>query len=120
MECGALAGIALDPYFSAHQFGQTFADRQAEAGAPVMTRGGGINLLEGFEEAVLPIERNADAGVAHREMEEPLLRMTEKVGIMFAPRLHAAGAAAGGGHFDDDFALVGELDRVANEVDQNL
>ena len=30
------------------------------------------------------------------------------------------GAVRGGGDFDDDFALLGELDGVADEIDQDL
>ena len=93
MERGALAGIALDPDLAAHQLGQALADGQAQAGAAVMAGGGGIHLLERFEQAVLLVQRDADAGVAHGEMQQPLLGMAEKLGVLLVPERDVARAA---------------------------
>ena len=90
MEGGAFAGVALDPDLAAQQLGQAFADGQAQAGAAVVARGGGIHLLEGLEQPVLPVQRDADAGVAHREMKQPLFGMAEEIGV----RLLAEGLLA--------------------------
>ena len=84
MKCGAFAGIAFHPDLAAHQFDQPLADRQAESGAAIMAGGGGIHLLERFEQPVLLVEWNADAGVAHREMQQPLLGMAQKIGVLLA------------------------------------
>ena len=120
MEGGAFAGIALDPDLAAHQLGQAFADGQAQPGAAVVASGGGIHLLERFEEAVLPVQRDADAGVAHGEMEQPLFRVAEKSVSCSWPNGMLRAPCAGGGDFDDDFALVGELHGVADQIDQDL
>ena len=121
MERGAFAGIALDPDLAAHQFGQAFADRQAQAGAAVVAGGGGIHLLEGLEQPVLPVQRDADAGVAHREMQQPLLRVADETRCPARGRTGCcAGRAPRPGDFDDHLALVGELDGVADEIDQDL
>src|SRR6266404_3862975 len=82
MEVGAFARIAFDPDLASHQLGQPLAYRQTQSGAAVMTRRRGIHLLEGFEQPVLSVNRDANAGVAHREMDQPLLGMAQKVGVM--------------------------------------
>ena len=82
MKGGAFAGVALDPDLSAQQLGQAFADGQAQPGAAVVASGGGIHLLERFEQAALPVQRDADAGVAHGEMQQPLFRVAEEVGVL--------------------------------------
>src|ERR1019366_3065115 len=79
----ALAGIALDPDLPSKQLGQAFGDGQAQPRAAVVASGGGIDLLKRFEQAALPIQRDPDAGIAYREMEQPLFRVAEKVGVVF-------------------------------------
>src|SRR5204863_7828182 len=119
-EIGPFASVALDPDFAAHQFGEALADGQAEAGAAVVASGGGVHLLEGLEEPVLFVHRDADSGVAHRKVQQPLLRVTKKIGVGLVARLKSSGAAPGRSDLDGDLALVGEFNGVANEVDQDL
>jgi len=51
-EMSLLASVALDPNFPSHQFGKTFANRQAQSSASIMTRRRSIDLLKGFEQPV--------------------------------------------------------------------
>ncbi len=76
--------------------------------------------MEGLEESVLFVHRNADSGVAHRKVQQPLLRVPKKIGVRLVARLKSSGAAAGRSDLDGDLALVGEFNGVANEVDQDL
>ena len=71
MEPGAYSwnAFAFNPNVAAHELDQTPADRQTQTGAPKFTRGGGIHLREGFKQAVHSFFGNANAGIAHNEMQ---------------------------------------------------
>ena len=75
--------------------------------------GGGIDLAEDLEEQIHLVMRNADAGVA---CTAKLISHRSRVVLLGAPRAgqHPAG------HLEADLALVGELDRVADEIEQHL
>ena len=90
---------------AAHQGHQPRGDRQAQARAAVLPRGRGVGLLEGAEDLLLLVARDADAGVADREA----------AGRPRPRRRFAVGLDA-----HDHLAPVGELDRVADQVDQHL
>src|ERR1035441_81915 len=120
MEGGPFAGVALDPNLSAHQLSQAFGNRQAQPGAAVVASRGGINLLKRFEQAVLPVQRDADAGVTHGEMEQPLFRMADKIGVLLMSEWDVARAVRRGGDFDHDLALMGKLNGVADQIDKDL
>ena len=94
MEGGALAGVALDPDLAAQQLGQAFADGQAQPGAAVVASGGGVHLLERLEQAALLVQRDADAGVAHGEMQQPLLRVAEEIGVLLVAERDVARSRA--------------------------
>src|SRR6185437_15137420 len=76
---------------------------ETEAGAAELARRGYIGLREGFEDGALLIGGDADAGIAHDEVERGL-----RLGLVF--------------EFDAerDLALSGELDGVAHEVGNDL
>ncbi len=62
-EHAAFAGRALQVDFATEQAGQLTADGEAKARATVFPAGAGVGLLEGFEDQLLLVLRNADAGV---------------------------------------------------------
>ena len=62
-----------------------------------------VGLAEGFEDRVLMLERDADASVGHRELQHPVL-----VAIGLAPDCH------------EHVTLLGELDGIADQVDEDL
>ncbi len=101
-EFRSLAGVARHFDFSVHQLDQPFRNGEAESGAAIFSRRRRISLLKGLENAFLLIRRDADAGIPNAELQ--LNRIL---------RAHSA-------HFNDDFALVRELDRVADEVHEHL
>ena len=70
-EGAAPARLALHVDRAAHQGHQPGGDGQAQAGAAVLPRGRGVLLLEGPEDRLLLVLRDADAGVAHRERAVP-------------------------------------------------
>ena len=103
MEGAALAELALQPDFAAHQIDQAARDRQAEAGAAIFAGGRAVFLGKGIKYQLLLFRGNADAGVAHRKMHRGSIAM--------------AGALRDA---QRDFAIFGELDGVADQVGQDL
>jgi hypothetical protein len=99
----ALARLALHADLAVHHDHELLGDRQAQAGAAVAARGRAVGLREGLEQLRLHRGRNAHAGVAHLEAED------DAVVAFGLP-----------GDADDDFAALGELDRVADEVHEHL
>lgn len=87
-----------------HCFDQALGDGRAQPGALVATRHADVSLLEGIEQPRTHGRRYTDAGV--EDVEAQPHRAT---GI----GLH---------HADTDFdpAVIGELDRVAGQVQQDL
>ncbi len=66
-ERAALDRDALQVDFAAQQAGDFAADGQAQAGAAIAAAGAAVGLLEGLENDLLLVGRNADAGVRDRE-----------------------------------------------------
>ncbi len=86
-----------------HAFQQVLNDAQAEANAALFVFERRINLVEDIEDMLLLLFREADAGVANGKAQgDPV------VILLFA------------GDADDDFALVGEFDRISGQVEDNL
>ena len=88
---------------AAHQAHQPLADGQPQPRAAEPPRGRGLGLREAFEDALLVLGRDADAGVRHGEG-------------------HAHRVVAARGHADADHHLAfgRELDGIAAQVDQHL
>ena len=59
----ALVGNAIATDLAGHQIDQLFADRQAQAGASLFTRGGGVHLGEWQKQTRAGLFRNANAGI---------------------------------------------------------
>ena len=97
------ARLAFHPHGAAHQFGQPFADDQAEAGAAVAPRGRAVHLLERLEKFFRGFLGDADAGVGDGE---------KKVMALVIPGLDL--------NVDNDFAPLGKFDRVSDQVDEDL
>ena len=105
MERAAAADLALDPHPAAHQLDQPQRDRQTEAGAAEPARRRAVGLRECLEDLVaacpagmpMPVSVTAKCSVAPR-------------------RAHVSRRS----HAQHDFALVGELDGVAQNVQQHL
>ena len=103
VEGAALAGFALQPHVATHQFDQAARYGQPEAGAAKAAGGRGVFLREGVENQLLLVRGDADAGVAHRQVDYQVLAI---LCVQFGVQR--------------DLAALGELDRVADEVDQHL
>ena len=103
MERRSLALLALHPHRPAHQLDETLRDREPEPGTAVAARGRGVDLAEGREQPVHPVPGDADPRVPNGELE-PV-------------RARPGGL---GRDVDDDLALLGELDRVREQVEQHL
>jgi hypothetical protein len=66
-EGAAGAGRAAQREFAAQKARQLAADRKTEAGAAILATGAGVGLLEGFEDDLLLLRRDADPGVGNLE-----------------------------------------------------
>ena len=108
MEGRALSGDAFHPHGAAHHLGQSLGDGQAQAGAAVFPGRGGIHLAEGPEQDLQAILRDADARVAHGKMQGHGFFLSR----LLRPLFH--------GHREHHLALLGELHRVVEQVDQDL
>src|ERR1700678_4562752 len=95
--------FAVHADLTAHQFGQPLDDGQPQSAAAVMARGGGIYLRKGLEQAVDAIGRDADAGVGDLDAQGQ--------DTVFVHRARG---------IQDDVAFVGELNRIADEVHDDL
>src|SRR5262249_22926390 len=82
---------AFHPHRASHEFHELLTDRQSESCAAVLACGAGVGLGERLEEAGPGLFIQPDARVAHRKLQLLAVR-------------------SDGQHH---FALVGELDRVA-------
>ena len=80
------------------------ANCQPQAGAAEASRGRGIGLLEGLKEGLLHLGRDADARVAD---------LDQKRHLTVGPRRLRR-------HMNHDRALFGELDRIADQVEEHL
>ena len=95
--------LAFDPDVAAHQLDQPRRDRQAEAGAAEAAGRRAVRLRERLEDQLLLVARDADAGVDDREVQADL-----------------AGQLRRDVDAQPDLPAVGELDRVADQVDEHL
>jgi hypothetical protein len=57
---------------AAQQVRQLAADGEPEAGAAILAAGAGVGLLEGLEDDLLLLRRDADARVVHGEFDHRL------------------------------------------------
>ncbi len=102
-ETRAHAGRAGHADLAAHQVHQLRADRQAQAGAPMAAGGGGVCLGELVEDLAELLGGDADAGVLDLDAQGD-------------PRL----VLLFGGDIQQHLALRGELQRVAEQVGEDL
>src|ERR1700722_8315916 len=98
--------------FATEQAGKLAADRKAKAGAAIFAAGAGIRLLEGFEDQLLLVLRNADTGVGYFEGHYGR-RVIEN-------RMFSAPAAKCGRDAEANAAFGGELEGVGEQVLQHL
>src|SRR5262249_42892545 len=101
-EQAALAEPALHADLAVEQLDQVLADRQAQTGAAEAARGGRVGLRERAEQPGDLLGRDADAGVLDLEAQPRTARAR--------PRRRA----------QHHLARVGELERVAEQVHQDL
>lgn len=99
----ALAGLAVDPDGTAHQFHQLFTDRQPEAGATETPGDAAVRLPVGLKQAGYLLRKHANAGVFHLEAQPDLIGQ-------HLQRLHA----------QCDTAHMREFDRIADKIQQHL
>ena len=97
---GALAGRAVQLQGGAVQFHQGHGQRQAESHTLVVSRVAACDLTEGRNRLGHVLFGDADAGVRDREDQRPV--------------------AVNSRRYRDFAAFGGELDGVADEVEQNL
>ena len=99
------SGFALDADLAPHQLDQSLRDRQAQSGAAVFARGRGVDLRERLEQPVACGRRECRCRC----------RCTAKrtMAVVVDRRIRPRRP-------DHDLAPLGELDRVADQVDEHL
>ena len=112
-EGAPLADLAPHVDTAAHDLDEPGGDAQPQAGAAVFLAQRAIGLDKRIENGPEFVRRDADAGVADVKMQ-PDFRRT---GCQPVPLAGQAGSLSYG---DENFALVGELDGVAGQVEQHL
>ncbi len=75
VERAAAADLALHPHAAAHQFDQTQGNRQSEASAAVAPCRGAVGLGKRVKNLPLFVRRDADARIAHREVQRRMRRV---------------------------------------------
>ena len=103
MKRAAAPQVAVHPNTAVHQVDQSRRNRQPQPRAAESPRHRVVGLLEGIEDRGMLVRRDADARVADGEMDEHVL-------LRFFLD----------GDLQRDFPLLGELDRVAEQVDHHL
>ena len=96
--------VALGPHRPAHRLGETLRDRKPETRAAVAPADRDVGLAERLEQAIHAIGRDADAGVAHDDVELEI--------IVLADRRC--------GREELDASLVRELHRVVEHIEHDL
>ena len=99
-----MSDFAFHRNCATHQFDQLPSDRETEAGAAARAGHRAVDLMEGFEDPRALIGCDADAGILDRELQHHARRRppgSDEISTRISPRL-------------------GELDRVADQVDQDL
>src|SRR5690606_10176809 len=107
-EGGAAVDLADGPHGAAEHLGEALADRKAEAGAAEAAGGRAVELAEALEQAIHAVGADADAGVLDGELELVARRTVRLTG------------GRGGADGEADVAVGGELDGVAEEVEEDL
>ena len=102
-EYAALARVTLDPDLSSRQFHQMVADRQAQSSAAIFSRGRPVRLNERLKNHGVLFFGDSNAGVGDGKQK------------------NGAGVAElADDHLYYDLAFIGELYRIADQVDQDL
>lgn len=102
-KCRACTRRAFDADGAAHHRRQVLTNRQAQTRAAVAPSGAGVGLKKRLKQLLLLFRRDADAGVAHRKLDHCTIP-----------------AAVTPGYVDEDITGGGELDGVADQIDEDL
>ncbi|MCY1425036.1 hypothetical protein D9M71_408150 [compost metagenome] len=94
---------AVDTDLTAHLLNKTLGNHQAQAGAAWLPGQGVVGLAKGLKQRPYILGRQADAGILHADAQ-----------------LHAVFAFIFEHGPGDDGAFAGELDRIADQVGQDL
>ena len=102
-EGASLTGNTLDADLPPHLFHELFANGEAQSGTAELPRGRGIRLGKRLEQKSLYLGCNADSRVDHGKFDQGA------VGCLLAPS-----------HMNHHLALLGKLERIADEIDEDL
>ncbi len=102
-EGASLTGYTLNSDLPPHLFCKLLANGEAQAGTAKLPRSRGIRLGKRLEQKPLYLGGYSDSRVDHGKFDQAAL------GRLFPS-----------GHMNHHFALLGKLQRVADEIDENL
>src|SRR5580765_1765935 len=111
-KCAATARSAAHPYLTPEPLRQLFADGEAETGSSELPVSAPVDLLEGLENELLLVLGDSHPGVANRKRYSAMRPVQLRV-----PRRPARFRSR---NAQSHAALPGELERVGEEVPENL
>ena len=113
-EARALAELTFEAEFAAHPGGQLARDTQAEAEAPRALRNRVLGLVEGLEDLLCGLGWHANAGVGDAAVQP---NRRHRQALLRHARRRRRGSQR---HQHLDRSVLGELDRVVEQVRQQL
>ena len=102
-ERAARSGDALDADRASHHLHESLGDREPQTRPSVPACRRAVGLRKGLEQPLAVLGRDADAGVGDRKANQGVV-----IGLLDEGAVH------------DDFATLGELHRVADEIREDL
>ncbi len=103
MELAALPRGALHPDLTVHQLHQIVRDGQTKTGATIFAGGRAVSLFKGVEETLALLGCHADTAILHTALQPDLA-----ISLVTACQP------------DNHLSLLGELDGIAGQVEQDL
>src|ERR1700733_11705728 len=110
MEAASFARLTLDPDLSSHRLNQPGRDGQSEACSSEPARGRTIGLRKCLEDQLLFFRGNADAGIAHGEVELQFITiiLSFQINLSFQR------------YYQLYLAALGEFDGIPDQVHDDL
>lgn len=106
VEAAALAILALDPNVATHEVDEALRDGQTQSGATKLARHGAVGLLERVEDEIELVRRDSYARIGNNKLNRILVRSAMHLGRLLDR--------------EANLAVLGELDGVAHEVENDL
>src|ERR1700733_12091339 len=116
MEAASFARLTLDPDLSSHRLNQPGRDGQSEACSSEPARGRTIGRRKCLEDQLLFFRGNADAGIAHGEVELQFITIILSFEIILSFQINLSFQR----YYQLYLAALGEFDGIPDQVHDDL